>query len=120
MLDGSGINKLIETIKYGTFQDVANIIVQNIDLVKSTDSHVCTPLHIAAAWSRFDVARFLIMRGANVNALTYTCDTPLHYAYNAGSVAIVELLISAGARRYERNVTGYTPEMLFKSQASTR
>jgi ankyrin repeat protein len=57
-----------------------------------------TSLHAAAKKNHEDVVRFLIARGADVDAFTLTQkSTPLHLATRKGHVAIVRVLCEAGA-----------------------
>jgi ankyrin repeat protein len=65
-----------------------------------------TPLHIAAAEGRVDVAELLVKHGADVNARNNNNSTPLHLAANAG---VAELLIRHGAEVNVRDKDGFTP-----------
>lgn len=62
-----------------------------------------TALHIAAANNRLEVARLLLARGANPNAVASVSipktvfGTPLHFAACAGANAVVQLLLEKGA-----------------------
>ena len=58
-----------------------------------------TLLHVAARHGHAELARALLARGADVNALDYggMRRSPLHWACKGGHVALVELLVEAGA-----------------------
>ena len=57
----------------------------------------------------FEIAKFLIDNGANVNARDHIENTPLHDAAGAGHREIVAMLISKGADLNARNKDGKTP-----------
>lgn len=56
-----------------------------------------TPLHMAAALGEVDVARLLLNRGADPDALSTDGHAPLHYAAGRGHSAMIELLRERGA-----------------------
>lgn len=79
-----------------------------------------TPLHVAAAGYRAEIAKMLLAAGADVNAAkNRRRSQPLHYAadgylenpaWNAGrQVAMIRLLLEAGARIDEQDKNGATP-----------
>ena len=68
-----------------------------------------TPLHTAALNGRLEVAKFLISKGANVNALTKYLDTPLHFAVAQGHADVARLLLERGADLHAKNDDGDTP-----------
>jgi len=70
-----------------------------------------TPLHIAVLSDQREVARFLIDKGANINAPAKDeyGGTPLHWAAALGRVEIARQLIDAGANVNLRDKNGYTP-----------
>lgn len=57
----------------------------------------CTLLHVAADGGQVAVARLLIDRGADVNALAAHARRPLHYAVGGQSAPMVTLLLQHGA-----------------------
>jgi protein DGCR14 len=66
-------------------------------------------LYAAVRYARLEVARFLIARGANVNA-RFIGATLLHWADYAGSTEVAQLLVAAGADRHARDDSfGCTP-----------
>ena len=79
-----------------------------------------TPLHVAAAGYRVEIARMLLTAGANVgSAKSRRWSQPLHYAsdgylesptWNAGrQVAMIRLLVEAGANINGQDKNGATP-----------
>ncbi|KAF4546017.1 uncharacterized protein LTHEOB_4669 [Lasiodiplodia theobromae] len=57
-----------------------------------------TPLHKALAWNHFDIARFLLKRGAETDINALSGGTPLHLACWSGTIEGVRLMVEkAGA-----------------------
>jgi len=71
--------------------------------------HGITPLWVAARTGRYDVAEFLIRKGADVNFSDMRSETPLHLAARNGNMKLVQLLISKGADMDVKNIHGQTP-----------
>ncbi|HET9551518.1 MAG TPA: ankyrin repeat domain-containing protein [Anaeromyxobacteraceae bacterium] len=71
----------------------------------------CTLLHLAAVGGREEVARELLDRGADPNAVAGHGLTPLHYAAGGQSAGVVRLLLARGATRSleARDEWGNTP-----------
>jgi len=70
-----------------------------------------TPLHIAVLSDQRKVARFLIDKGADINAPAKDeyGGTPLHWAAVLGRVEMAKQLIDAGANVNAMDENGYTP-----------
>jgi hypothetical protein len=78
-----------------------------------------TPLHVAAAAYRRDIAEDLVSRGANVSARNRRGAEPLHYAADGipgsdawdpdAQYAVVEFLIRAGADPNSQDKSGVAP-----------
>jgi ankyrin repeat protein len=79
-----------------------------------------TPLHLAAAALRAEVAEVLLQSGADPNAENRRAATPLHYACDArpgsggvwnpaAQVALIDLLVKHGARLDHGDRGGATP-----------
>ena len=68
-----------------------------------------TPLLVAATFGRAEAARFLIEKGANVNASSNDGATALHGAAFFCHSDIVKLLLDEGAKVNAKNIRGETP-----------
>jgi ankyrin repeat protein len=68
-----------------------------------------TPLHLAAFFGQAEVARALLDRGADVNALSTNQmkNTPLHAAAAGGKTELVEVLLEHGADTNARQEGGF-------------
>lgn len=68
-----------------------------------------TALHCAALSGHYEVARVLVEHGALVDGSDDISGcTPLHYAADVGSLAMVQMLINQGADTARKNVMGWT------------
>jgi cytohesin len=65
-----------------------------------------TPLYFACLNENTKAVELLIAKGAKINVLSESGNTPLHYATNA---EIAELLIDNGANIHFKNKEGYSP-----------
>jgi len=65
-----------------------------------------TPLHSAVAAGQLEIARWLLERGASVDARQQGGYTPLHAAAHNGQLPLVELLLAHGADRTLRTDGG--------------
>mgnify|MGYP001044623883 CR=1 FL=1 len=85
------------------------------------------PLHYVAEVGQWDTPvgwqqnaistafQSLIDAGADINAPNINGDTPLHVAFQEGTVEAVNFLIEAGADQTVENAQGYTPyDLMFK------
>jgi ankyrin repeat protein len=68
-----------------------------------------TPLHLTAINGMKDMAEFLLVRRADVNARTNAGETPLHKAASFGHKDVVELLLSNKAEINAKYRSGRTP-----------
>ena len=83
--------------------DVVRILLRHGADPNVVDRDGLAPMHYAAAathppaFSHSGVVDLLITHGANVSIRDNQCRTPLHLAAAVGNVALVQLLLSAGA-----------------------
>ena len=66
-------------------------------------------LHEAASGGLLDVVKLLLSRGADINLLSLSLQSPIWEACSADETESALYLISAGADVNSRNVGGYTP-----------
>jgi ankyrin repeat protein len=67
-----------------------------------------TPLHYACARGNYEVAQFLLSKGAIVDSLSLGDTTPLMMAVQSGNEYTVRLLLNYGANLQLRNQVGLT------------
>ena len=95
---GVSAQDIFEAVRVGNIERVKNLLEQNPKLVNERDSRQWTPLHIAVAGDKKEIAAYLIERGAAVDAKTGTGATPLHcLMWMTGSMDMARLLIEKGA-----------------------
>jgi len=69
-----------------------------------------TPLHDATERGNIESVRFLVSKGADVNAKAPNGDTPLHRAaYENENIEVVIFLVTQGADVHAKNDNGKTP-----------
>jgi ankyrin repeat protein len=69
---------LCNFVNEGNFNKVREIVLTLEDLSSLRDYDFRTPLHIAALKDHYDIAQFLINRGAKINALDRWRRSPMH------------------------------------------
>lgn len=88
---------LLDAARRGDLEAVKRIVASDPAQLGLVDTVGYTPLHLAAAYARWDVLRFLVSAGADVNTQALDRTTPLHAASVYDSPKIVELLLRNGA-----------------------
>ncbi|XP_022908721.1 putative ankyrin repeat protein RF_0381 [Onthophagus taurus] len=93
-LDWKGWNALHYAVKQG-YLDITQYLLETCPevSVNDSDSETFTPLHLATKYNRPQLVKYLLSKGANVNAFTERKETPLHIASKLGSVEIVRFLL---------------------------
>lgn len=91
---------------------VKALSLQRADLLQIKDRDRRTLLHLTARCKDIALARFLIERKANVNALDPNGWTPLHYAASSNNLSLVKLLAASHGQINMTDAAGLTP--LFK------
>jgi ankyrin repeat protein len=71
-----------------------------------------TPLHMAVEGNQPDAVRYLISKGADIEAKTSAGETPLLLSAKAGNMAMFDLLLSSGAQRFATDDNGNTALLL--------
>jgi ankyrin repeat protein len=130
---------LFTAVNSGNVILVRSILEEELDLINDRDDRGCTPLIVAVEQDHLDTARYLLEKGAKVNArdnegysalhVVHSLDmtvlllshgaevdaadnyglTPLHNAVIEGYTEIVEVLIEHGADVNSVEDKGFTP-----------
>ena len=88
---------------------IARLVTDGININSTEKSRDCSALHWAAYFNRLEAVRFLIERGADVNARNNIGMTPLHYAALCGHKDMVETLLEQKADVNALDCQGLTP-----------
>lgn len=96
--------------------DKVKVLLQDITLLHVTDDREETPLHHASrSWNEL-IIKFLLEKGADINARNWTGRTPLHTSVDSvketpnatDCIKTATLLLNRGANLYTVSHTGYT------------
>ena len=94
------------------FRAVSRLLKESPSLKTETDDGQ-TPLHIAAECGLETMCKYLIKRGADVNALDNFGGTPLHAAAACqNGVKVIKILACHGADLHLKDAAGMTPRAL--------
>lgn len=99
---------IVEAAKNGDLQTVKSILEQDPSKLNATDEDHYSALHWACMRAHWDVAEYLIEKGADVNPIGGDGGTPLNWAVHHDNVDIVKLMIDKGAKLNIRNKWGMT------------
>jgi ankyrin repeat protein len=106
LLPTAGAGEIHRLLENGEIARAKALLIKSAKLLESQDEESQqTPLHIAVHRGHVAMVRFLLERGAKVNARAYNRFTPLHLAKKP---AVVKLLIEYRADLEAKNVSGRT------------
>jgi hypothetical protein len=102
-------DEIHEAAKRGDIEKVRSILSNDKSQLEAKDRVGYTPLNWAAMRAKWDMVKFLLDMGANVNSLGFDKCTSLHCAAHHDNKDIIELLINKGADLSLKNAWGNTP-----------
>ena len=114
--DGHGTPLEVATLN--GYLDLAQWLVSHRADVNAPDHDEGTVLHYAAVVGhspKLDILRFLLSKGANVDARRKGTETPLHVAVFLGRADVVTVLLEHGADVHARGYFGQTPMHLSRA-----
>eukprot|EP00934_Nitzschia_sp_Nitz4_P007296 Nitzschia sp. Nitz4//scaffold382_size14485//7461//8336//NITZ4_008936-RA/size14485-processed-gene-0.27-mRNA-1//-1//CDS//3329549917//7286//frame0 len=87
----------------GALDEMKELLEEEPYWIMARDEHGWTPLHEASRGAHIAMIDYLLSKGADLNAQTYTGATPLYSAekYNGKDSTVVHYLVSLGALRSE-------------------
>lgn len=87
----------LEAVKFYVAENVANIYKKN------ENSFKLTPLHYASEKGYLEICQFLILNGAEIDAVSTNDETPLQKACYEGHLDVVQFLLDNGANINHQN-----------------
>jgi ankyrin repeat protein len=100
-----------EAAACGMFKSLAKIVYSDPELINTFSEDGFTPLGLASFFEHEDTARYLLLKGAEVNVHSKN-DLhvyPIHSAVAANNADITKILLEAGAEVNVVQQLGYTP-----------
>jgi ankyrin repeat protein len=99
---------IVEAARDGDLAGVKSILAEDPAQLKTTDENKYTALHWACMRARWDVAEYLVARGAPLNVQGGDGGTPLNWLVHHDNVKMVDLLVKKGASLNVQNQWGMT------------
>jgi len=107
LLIASG-ESIVEAAKKGDLQTVKTILSKEPSKLDATDKNNYTSLHWACMRAHWDVVKYLIERGADLNVVGGDGGTQINWAVHHDNVPIIKLMVEKGAKLNIRNQWGMT------------
>jgi ankyrin repeat protein len=99
---------IVEAAKNGDLQTVITILDQDSTKLNATDENNYTVLHWACMRAHWDVAGYLIDKGADLNVVGGDGGTQINWAVHHDNVEIIKKMVEKGAKLNIRNKWGMT------------
>jgi ankyrin repeat protein len=111
LLQSAYCTSIHDAVATGDIKTVTELIKANPDLIRAKDVEDWTPLHFAviADKNRYELVKFLLKNGADVNAKTKYLDTALSLAAQRHEIEIAKLLLGNKAEVDAQADDGWTP-----------
>ncbi len=104
----SSAETIVEAAKNGDLQTVKTILAKDPSKLNATDESKYTALHWACMRAHWDVAKYLIEKGADLNVAGGDEGTQINWAVHHDNVEIIKLMVEKGAKLNIRNQWGMT------------
>ena len=100
---------IFDAVRADDLDSIKALIERNPQIVYEKDDQKSTPLHWAVKVNHPEILKYLIEKGADVNALDMNNYTPLGMATERRQLALIKTLISAGADVNLKGASGWPP-----------
>ena len=100
--------QIVEAAKNGNIKNVKTILANDPSKLNAIDEDKYTALHWACMRAQWDVAEYLIEKGADLNVVGGDGGTPINWAVHHDNVEIIKLMIDKGAKLNIQNQWGMT------------
>lgn len=102
---------IYESAAVGKFDSIANFVYTSPDLINTYSEDGFTPLGLACYFQHEEIARYLLLKGAEVNLPSKNGFNvyPIHSAVAANNTDITKILLEAGAEVNVVQTSGATP-----------
>ena len=104
----ASVESIVEAAKNGDFQTVKTILAEDLSKLNATDQGKYTSLHWACMRAHWDIAEYLIKKGADLNVVGGDGGTQINWAVHHDNVDIIRLMVEKGAKLNIRNQWGMT------------
>jgi 7,8-dihydropterin-6-yl-methyl-4-(beta-D-ribofuranosyl)aminobenzene 5'-phosphate synthase len=108
-LSSEGFSKIHELAKRGDLGSIKELVSKNPALAESEDKYARTPLHWTCRYGHTATAKYLLGKGAPIDAQDESANTPAHLAALFNRKDILDLLISQKADLKRGNENKCTP-----------
>ena len=100
--------EIVKAAKSGDFKTVKAIIAKDPSKLNVTSKYKYTAVHWACMRAHWDIVKFLIEKGADLNIVGGDGGTPINWAVNHDNVDMIKFLINHGAKLNIKNQWGMT------------
>jgi len=104
----ASVEPIVEAAKNGNLQTVKTILAKDSSKLNATDQNNYTSLHWACMRARWNVAEYLIEKGADLNLVGGDGGTQINWAVHHDNLDIIKLMVEKGAKLNIRNRWGMT------------
>lgn len=101
--------RLLRAAEKGRLIELVQVIHEDPESVHHCDVDKYTPLHRASYGGFIDCVKYLLRKGAKIDARTCDDWTPLHCAVRWNNIVVAEYLLSQGADINAKSSGGNTP-----------